>query len=220
MRVAMVSFDAGEYGVQVANAICDQADVLLLSPRVRRRALRVEAEPQDRVAISSILPRIRQAPQQLLAMSKLRRAIGRFRPDVVHVQHVHLWFSLGCPLFAGTRSSSRCTTRCTMSATSSRPHATEARALGLSPRRSVDHARRAAQVGLGGRHPFAGGRITVIPHVAHSSDGPDATVAERGQTVALLRTHLGVQRARVPDPSRTVHFGARPRCRDRDRRSG
>jgi hypothetical protein len=29
------SFDAGEYGVQVANAICDKADVLLLSPRDR-----------------------------------------------------------------------------------------------------------------------------------------------------------------------------------------
>ena len=30
-------------------------------------------------------------------MAKLRRAIARFRPDVVHVQHVHLWFSLLLP---------------------------------------------------------------------------------------------------------------------------
>jgi len=31
MRIAMVSFDAGEYGIQVCNALADHADVLFIA---------------------------------------------------------------------------------------------------------------------------------------------------------------------------------------------
>ena len=69
MRVAMVSFDAGEYGVQVANAICDQADVLLLSPRDRVEPYASKLNPKvesyffdmPRIDISSRLVRRRIA---------------------------------------------------------------------------------------------------------------------------------------------------------------
>ena len=167
------------------------------------------------------MPRIRQAPQQLLAMSKLRRAIGRFRPDVVHVQHVHLWFSLLLPTLrryplvitvhdpvhhVGDVESAR----------------TPQRLVHWGYRRAdqlITHAEQLKSVLVDDIH-LPAARITVIPHVAISSDGPDATVAERGQAVAVLRTHLGVQGPRVPDPSRAAHLGAGSRRRDRDRRPG
>ena len=96
MRVAMVSFDAGEYGIQVANSICDEVDVLLLSPRFGVDAHASKLDPKIETHFYD-MPRIRQAPQQVLAMSKIRCAIGRFKPDLVHVQHAHLWFSFLLP---------------------------------------------------------------------------------------------------------------------------
>jgi glycosyltransferase involved in cell wall biosynthesis len=186
MRVAMVSFDAGEYGVQVANAICDKADVLLLSPRGSVGPYASKLNPKIESYFFE-LPRIRQAPQQMLAMHKLRRAIGRFRPDVVHVQHVHLWFSLWLPTLrkyplvitvhdpvhhVGDVESAR----------------TPQRLVHWGYRRAeelITHAEQLKTVLVDDIH-LPAAHVTVIPHVAISSDGPDATVAEKGKRLLFF----------------------------------
>lgn len=186
MRVAMVSFDAGEYGVQVANAICDHADVLLLSPRNGSAPHASKLNPKIETHFYD-LPRIREAPQQMLAMARLRRAIGRFRPDVVHVQHVHLWFSLLLPTLrryplvitvhdpvhhVGDVESAR----------------TPQRLVHWGYRRAdqlITHAEQLKSVLVDDVH-LPADLITVIPHVAISSGGPDATVSERGKRLLFF----------------------------------
>jgi glycosyltransferase involved in cell wall biosynthesis len=186
MRVAMVSFDAGEYGVQVANAICDHADVMLLSPRDRVEPYASKLNPKVETYFYD-MPRIREAPQQLVAMTKLRKALARFRPDVVHVQHVHLWFSLWLPTLrkyplvitvhdpvhhVGDAESAR----------------TPQRLVHWGYRRAdelITHAEQLKSVLVDDIH-LPADRVTVIPHVAISSDGPDATVAERGKRLLFF----------------------------------
>ena len=186
MRVAMVSFDAGEYGVQVANAICDKADVLLLSPRDRVEPYASKLNPTVESYFFD-MPRIREVPQQMRAMYKLRRAIGRFRPDVVHVQHVHLWFSLWVPTLrkdplvitvhdpvhhVGDVESAR----------------TPQRLVHWGYRRAdelITHAEQLKSVLVDDIH-LPAARITVIPHVAISPDGPDETVEEKGKRLLFF----------------------------------
>src|SRR5690349_8759025 len=72
MRVAMVSFDAGEYGVQVANAISNDAQVLLLIPRHAFKAYESKLDPRVERYVYD-LPRIREPHRQAVAMAKLRR---------------------------------------------------------------------------------------------------------------------------------------------------
>ena len=186
MRVAMVSFDAGEYGVQVANAICDDADVLLLSPRHAAQPYASKLDPRIERYFYD-LPRIREPHRQVLAMAKLRRAIARFRPDVVHVQHVHLWFSLLLPTLrryplvitvhdpvhhVGDVESAR----------------TPQRLVHWGYRRAdelITHADQLAAILVNDIH-LPASRITVIPHVAISSDGPNDAVAARGKRLLFF----------------------------------
>ena len=186
MRVAMVSFDAGEYGVQVANAICNDADVLLLSPNVRVGPYASKLDPRIETYFYD-LPRMRQAPRQLLAMTRLRRAIGRFRPDVVHVQHVHMWFSLWLPTLR----------RYPLVITVHDPvhHVGDAESA-LTPQRLVHwtyrradelitHAEQLKSILVNDVH-LPASRITVIPHVAISSDGPGKAIAARGKRLLFF----------------------------------
>jgi glycosyltransferase involved in cell wall biosynthesis len=186
MRVAMVSFDAGEYGVQVANAICSDADVLLLSPNVRVGPYASKLDPKVESYFYD-LPRMREAPQQLLAMWRLRRAIARFRPDVVHVQHVHMWFSFWLPTLR----------RYPLVVTVHDPvhHVGDAESA-LTPqwlvhrtyRRAdelITHAEQLKSI-LVNDVRLPASRITVIPHVAVSSDGPDEAIAERGKRLLFF----------------------------------
>jgi len=182
----MVSFDAGEYGVQVANAICDKADVLLLSPRDRVEPYASKLNPKVESYFFD-MPRIREVPQQMRTMYQLRRAIGRFRPDVVHVQHVHLWFSLWFPTLGkyplvitvhdpvhhvGDVESAR----------------TPQRLVHWGYRRAdelITHAEQLKSVLVDDIH-LPAARVTVIPHVAISSDGPDETVEEKGKRLLFF----------------------------------
>lgn len=186
MRVAMVSFDAGEYGVQVANAISDQADVLLLSARDRLEPFSSRLDPKIESYVYD-LPRVREAPRQLVAMTKLCRAIARFRPDVVHVQHVHLWFSVFLPTLrryplvitvhdpvhhVGDVESAR----------------TPQRLVHWGYRRAdqlITHAEQLKSVLVNDVH-LPANRIAVIPHIALSSHRPDVTVAERGKRLLFF----------------------------------
>lgn len=92
-RVALVSFNFGEYCVQLANALARDADVLLILPDriVGRHASRLD--PAVRL-FSVADTRIRQAYRQFRTISAILRAIKDFSPHVVHYQGIHLWFDL------------------------------------------------------------------------------------------------------------------------------
>ncbi|MBI4787670.1 MAG: glycosyltransferase family 4 protein [Chloroflexi bacterium] len=97
MKVALVSFDFGEYCIRLASALSRDAEVLLLLPEsqsapfVSRLDRAVTFRPFDK-------PRLRQPLAQMRAIRTILRYIREFDPDVVHFQHWHLWFDLALPL--------------------------------------------------------------------------------------------------------------------------
>jgi len=97
IRVALISFNFGEYCVRLANGLAQYADVSLLLPDrvvgMYRSAL------NDAVRLSSFhSPRLRQPVRQLRTMRRICRAITNFGPDLLHYQGGHLWFDLTLPL--------------------------------------------------------------------------------------------------------------------------
>src|ERR1700730_6112431 len=97
LRVALVSFNFGEYCVRLANALSGNADVLLVLPE--QIAGHYAAKLNDAVRLFSFAGgRIRQPLPQFRAIRGILRAIRDFSPDVVHYQGVHLWFDLTLPL--------------------------------------------------------------------------------------------------------------------------
>jgi glycosyltransferase involved in cell wall biosynthesis len=97
LRVALISFNFGEYCVRLASALARHAEVLLVLPEhlVEPHV----AKLNDSVHLLSFRnPRLRQPIRQLRTISTLLRKIGDFAPDAVHYQGVHLWFDLALPL--------------------------------------------------------------------------------------------------------------------------
>jgi glycosyltransferase involved in cell wall biosynthesis len=97
MRVAMISFDAGEYSVQLCSALAEHAEVLMAMPSGCLAPHRAKLNPAVQVHEYD-LPRLRQATRQIPTMWRLWRRVTAFRPDVVHVQHTHLWCNFLLPL--------------------------------------------------------------------------------------------------------------------------
>lgn len=97
MRVALVSFDFGEYCIRLASALSRMTDVLLLlnryeaDPFISLLDPAMNFQPFDK-------PRLRQPARQLRLGLELVRRIKAFDPDVVHLQHGHLWFNGFLPL--------------------------------------------------------------------------------------------------------------------------
>lgn len=97
MKVALLSYDFGEYCVRLASALRRMADVLLLlpehlaQPHLAALDPQVDFQPFDK-------PRLRQAGRQLRVGLNLLRQVKAFDPDVIHVQQGHLWFNGFLPL--------------------------------------------------------------------------------------------------------------------------
>jgi glycosyltransferase involved in cell wall biosynthesis len=96
LRVALVSFNFGEYCIRLANALSTGADVLLVLPE--HIAGHHAAKLNDTVRMFSFgAARIRQPLRQFQTIRAILRAIKDFSPDVVHYQGIHLWFDLALP---------------------------------------------------------------------------------------------------------------------------
>lgn len=97
MKVALLSYDFGEYCMQLASALRQMADVLLLlpqqlaAPHLSVLDPGVNFQPFDK-------PRLRQAGRQIRVGFDLLRHLKAFDPDVIHVQQGHLWFNGFLPL--------------------------------------------------------------------------------------------------------------------------
>jgi glycosyltransferase involved in cell wall biosynthesis len=101
MKVAFISFEFMEYSVRLASAIAQSADVLLLLPKC-------DSAPYLQLLQGSVeteffqKPRLRQALQQARLATHLVRIVKDFKPDVIHFQSGHLWFSLALPMLGDT----------------------------------------------------------------------------------------------------------------------
>jgi glycosyltransferase involved in cell wall biosynthesis len=92
-RVALISFDFGEYCVRLANGLDRHASVLLVLPA---RALEAQnAAPSSTVQVLAFdAPRLRSPIRQIRLMGRILTEVEAFAPDVVHIQHRQLWLNL------------------------------------------------------------------------------------------------------------------------------
>lgn len=96
MKVAIVSYDFGEYCIRLASGLADLADVLLLLPS--QLAGSHVCALDRRVTFQSFdKPRLRQPVRQVRLALDLIRTVRAFNPDVVHLQQGHLWFNAVVP---------------------------------------------------------------------------------------------------------------------------
>jgi glycosyltransferase involved in cell wall biosynthesis len=188
MRVAIVSYGFGEYCVQQANGLSAHANVLLMLPRD-------EAEPFDAQLAPSVRreffvkPRLRQPARQLLLAARIVRQLRRFDPDVIHVQHGHMWFNLALPWLRSIPL--------VITIHDPRHHVGD-RASRKTPQALMDFGfRRADRVIVHGESlrrqvveqlRISGQRVHVIPHVALGSDErPSPPASDRRQILFFGR---------------------------------
>ncbi len=92
-RVALISFDFGEYCVRLANGLDRHASVMLMIPA---RALEAQnTTPSPTVQVKAFeAPRLRSPIRQIRLIRRILADIEAFAPDVVHIQHRQLWLNL------------------------------------------------------------------------------------------------------------------------------
>lgn len=97
LRVALISFNFGEYCIRLASALAQHAEVLLALPH--RLAEPHTAKLSDKVRLFSFeSPRLRHPVQQFWTIRSICQRVHDFAPDVIHYQGAHLWFDLALPL--------------------------------------------------------------------------------------------------------------------------
>jgi glycosyltransferase involved in cell wall biosynthesis len=98
IRVALISFNFGEYCVRLASGLAQHAEVLLLLPEPEIESHL--AKLHEAVHLFTFQkPRFRQPVRQIRMIRTIFRRIHEFAPDVVHYQGGHPWFDLTLPLF-------------------------------------------------------------------------------------------------------------------------
>jgi len=99
MKVALLSYDFGEYCTRLASGLAQEAQVCLLlphqlvEPHLSKLDQTVNFQPFRK-------PRLRQPLLQIRTICTILRRIRNFDPDVLHVQQGHFWFNLALPLLA------------------------------------------------------------------------------------------------------------------------
>lgn len=190
MRVALVSYDFGEYCVRLAAGLAGTgAQVLLLLPRQLAEPYGGLLHPRvDLVTFAK--PRLRQPGRQLAVAAGLVRRIRAYAPQVLHLQQGHLWFNPFL-LLRGRR-------RLVVTVHDPRQHAGDAGGL-RTPQAMMDFGfRRADQLIVHGRAlvgqlvdrlGLAPGTIHVIPHIAigHGAARAGAVDEEAGTVLFFGR---------------------------------
>ena len=95
-RVALISYNFGEYCVRLASALAEHADVLLITPDGLIEPHLTKLNSSVRL-FSFAHPRLRQPLRQFRVIRQIFRRIREFAPDVIHYQGAHLWFDLALP---------------------------------------------------------------------------------------------------------------------------
>lgn len=92
MHVALIDFNFFEYTISLANALTTQAQVSLLVP-TDFEAVADALSPK--VDLHYFGKHRLRSPANLKMLAQIRGAIGRLRPDVVHLLAVNPWLNLG-----------------------------------------------------------------------------------------------------------------------------
>jgi glycosyltransferase involved in cell wall biosynthesis len=96
MKIAMVSYDFGEYCIRLASALASEAEVSLQLPE--REAASYLTSVDQRVCFQPFKkPRLRQAGAQIRTIRDIVGRVRHFDPNVIHVQQGHLWFNFALP---------------------------------------------------------------------------------------------------------------------------
>lgn len=186
MRVALISFGPADYSVQLANGLARECDVLLMLPR--DRAAEFQAEIDARVHFVPFnQPRLRQPCRQMAMLASLVRTIRRFRTDVIHYQHCHMWFNMALPLLRAFPL--------VVTIHDPRHHAGD-RASQRTPQWLMDFGyRRADHVLVHGDalkrqvvecFGMSAERVHVIPHIAIGSGSSPAASHDDGKTILFF----------------------------------
>jgi len=185
LRVALISYNFGEYCVRLANALAAHAEVLLVIPGqiVRPHMAKLD---ETVCLVSFPNPRLRQPIRQIRSIGGLVRRIHEFVPEVVHYQGTHLWFDLALPLLRRYPL--------VFTVHDVRPHPGD-RLSQKTPQWAENFARRQADEVivhtqyardlLARRWPGAKDKISVIPHIQIGSV-PSATPAEPDENIILF----------------------------------
>lgn len=102
MKIALISYDWGEYCIRLASELARNHEVCLLipnqmaNPHLALLNPSVRFQPFDK-------PRLRQPLRQIRVLMEFRRVLNEWPPDIIHVQQGHLWFNLAMPLLARGR---------------------------------------------------------------------------------------------------------------------
>ena len=98
LRVVLLSTNFGEYCVRLANALSEEADVLLAMPE---RLASPYADKLNHAVRLFSFPnvRLRQSLRQVRVIRSVFAEIEKFVPDVVHYQGFHPWLDVALPLW-------------------------------------------------------------------------------------------------------------------------
>jgi glycosyltransferase involved in cell wall biosynthesis len=102
LRVALLSFDFGEYCIRLANGLSRSSDVLLLLRQAHSAPYRFGLDP-DVNMVEVETPRLRQPAAQVRMVASVLRRLEQFDPDVIHLQAGHPWFNLVWPFYRSRR---------------------------------------------------------------------------------------------------------------------
>ncbi|NJL54421.1 glycosyltransferase family 4 protein, partial [bacterium] len=96
LKVALVSYDFGEYMIRMANGLAQYADVKLFLADTQLEGREAMLNPAVPVHVLHWY-RMRQPRQNLREMLSLRAALADFAPDIVHIQKGGLYLNLLLP---------------------------------------------------------------------------------------------------------------------------
>lgn len=97
MKVVILSFSFAEFCIQQANGLARECDVLLMLHGRDTQEFRSRLNPKVKL-VEFDTGRLRQPLRQIMSTAALLRQLRQFQPDVLHVQHGHMWFNLALPL--------------------------------------------------------------------------------------------------------------------------
>ena len=97
MRIALLSYSWGEYCIRLAGALSERGDTCLCIPRELAQPHLPKLNPAVHLYAFE-KPRLRQPWRQWATIATLLGTLRNFRPDVIHIQHGHLWLNMALPL--------------------------------------------------------------------------------------------------------------------------
>ena len=99
MRVVLTAFTNIEYTIELAEALGNYVDLVLMLPEEQADRFKDVLKPDLRV-LAFQQPRLRD-PRNMMFVIRFMREIVNLEPDILHIQRGHPWLNLGLPFLNG-----------------------------------------------------------------------------------------------------------------------